>query len=85
VEEDRRHEDDGGVEVEHRGDRCLDEQQRREQRERAAGRAGGERARLREDALPRGGRADEQQSGDESEGRPCLSKRRLDVYADIGK
>ena len=45
--------------------------------ERPARRPGGERSGPGEDAFPCGGRADEQQSGDECEGRPGLGKGRV--------
>ena len=77
MEEDGRHEDHRGVEIEHGGHRGLDQEQCREQGEGAARRPGGERSGPGEDAFPCGGRADEQQSGDECEGRPGLGKGRV--------
>jgi hypothetical protein len=72
VEEDGRHEDHRGVEVQHDRDGRVEQQQPAEQNDRPARRAGNPRARRLEDAVGRGRGADEQQARDECERRPRL-------------
>ena len=72
MDEHGREEDHGGVEVEHRG-HAGDERQQREQED--ARREGSPRqaaADRLEDPVGVDGSADQQQAGDEYEGRPCL-------------
>ncbi len=75
MEQDGRHEDDGRIEIQHGRDRGLDREQSREQRDGPAGRARDCRACGFEEILPRRRRADQQQPGDEREGRPGLRER----------
>jgi hypothetical protein len=72
VDDDRRQEDDRGVEVQHRRHDCLEAEQRREQHDRPAADPLDARAERGEHAVRLDDGADEEQARDEDERRPRL-------------